>query len=180
MKAILRMGSGKARARSRIEMAHIMKESLREDMPQVCYANLFGRQQQPNNFSQGVGTCVYVNGGKATGEFKDMELCGKGRYVSPEGIVYEGRFSDGRLVEGTKTFLDGSVYSGEFVAYNMPHLSLPNGKGTLTTRDNIKYTGPWVQGLINGEGKIITPTEEFAGIETQRIHCLLCVCVCVV
>ncbi len=88
----------------------------------------------------GQGTYTFANGDQYVGEFKEgLIIKGTLTYGNndffPDGTVYDGEFSDiyewmpdG---EGTFTYIDGSIYSGEVwveVRHGKGILTLPNGE----------------------------------------------------
>jgi hypothetical protein len=96
----------------------------------------------------GIG-CIYLNGGKAKGEFKSGALHGKGLLHTPEGQIYEGEFKKGKFHgHGASSYPNGEKYSGEWKD-NEKH-----GYGRRVTADGTKYVGEWRDGKRHGEGTL--------------------------
>ncbi|MFZ4622700.1 MAG: MORN repeat-containing protein [Rhodoferax sp.] len=118
----------------------------------------------------GLGTYVWANGQRYTGNWRDDQPDGEGEWTSATGDRYIGSFvagkrvGKGRMVYADKTeyngswandrpsgpgvfkFLNGDVYEGQFEAGEQ------SGTGTLTHRNGDSYTGSWLQGKRNGKG----------------------------
>ena len=75
---------------------------------------------------------------------------GEGTWISPEGKLYVGYWSEGEIVEG-KIFVDEDVlyYEGEFAGGEK------HGEGTLYWEDGtVRYEGGWRQGKMHGQGTL--------------------------
>lgn len=90
----------------------------------------------------GVGTDVWSDGSKYSGESKDGVPNGKGVYTWQNGQKYEGKFKEGKINgQGTITYPDGSRYTGEWKSGQQ------NGKGELfDTEGNLVHKGLWKVG----------------------------------
>ena len=97
-----------------------------------------------------------------SGEHNDARMPeGKGRLAWYEdGVMtssYEGEFKNGmRWGEGTQSYKDGSVYTGEWVKHRK------EGKGVLdrSKMHEFVYTGFWKADEMNGQGVFQTMYEE--------------------
>lgn len=120
----------------------------------------------------GQGTCVFSNGGKYVGEFKDGRLHGKGIFYFADGNKYIGnwdnqlREGDGRMVfssgdeyfgefrrnkfsgRGVMTYVSGNRYEG-YWQDNKPH-----GQGTFSYANGERYEGNFKEGQFDGQGKM--------------------------
>jgi hypothetical protein len=107
------------------------------------------------------------------GIFKNDQLNGQGRKISPEGEVYEGEFENGKASgfgifksnegviyrgewkddlqhgNGEEIFPDGNVYIGEF------YFGDKHGKGKLEMPDNSTYEGEFNYNNLHGSGVFI-------------------------
>lgn len=102
----------------------------------------------------GIGTLKFPNGDVFTGEFKNDEIWGQGKFVYyATGDIYEGIIINGKKEQrGTYTYFDTNVYKGEYKN------DLPNGNGTLYFYDGGVYEGNFVDGTRQGKGKYIFPS----------------------
>ncbi|MCK7513212.1 MAG: hypothetical protein MZV70_60420 [Desulfobacterales bacterium] len=96
--------------------------------------------------SNGKGTMVYSTGHKYTGEFKNGLRDGEGFMTMPGGRTLKGRFQFNTVFEGTYTYPDGKVYTGQW------ELRERNGRGTLKYADGRVYDGEFKSGLRHGKG----------------------------
>jgi len=63
----------------------------------------------------GKGTCLWVNGDKYEGQWKDGKMSGQGIKTWVNGDKYEGEWKDGRMDgHGTKTYVEGHKYVGQW------------------------------------------------------------------
>ncbi|KRX01403.1 hypothetical protein PPERSA_01306 [Pseudocohnilembus persalinus] len=105
-----------------------------------------------NNLFEGVGTLSFPHY-TATGTFQAGKLNGPAK-VSHYDIISEGNFVNGLLEgEGKVSYPDGTEFVGNFKN------NFYQGKGTLTTFNNIAITGEWVEGKIL-EGRIVYPNQQ--------------------
>ena len=127
----------------------------------------------------GYGKIIYPDGSVYDGEWDSGFPSGKGKLFNPNGTIqHDGlwlsKWSD--LLDDLQidknysnkkvTYLDGSVYDGEFykvVRDNGTLLStdgllfadLRNGQGIMTYSDGSVYDGEWCKDLRKGKGKMI-------------------------
>ena len=105
--------------------------------------------------SQGVLFLRNVNGGskwfedgdedndrKYIGEIENGKPNGTGTITFPDGEKCEGKWKDGKIGQGTRTFPDGNKYVGEFKDGEY------NGQGTWTLNNGDKYVEDFKNGLI--------------------------------
>jgi hypothetical protein len=95
------------------------------------------------------GTYFYKNGEKYVGEFENGKINGTGTYYYNSGNRYEGSWQDG-IKSGTGTHYyaaRGEKYVGEF-KNNEPH-----GQGTYYYQNGERYEGEWQNGRKHGEGR---------------------------
>lgn len=107
-----------------------------------------------DNKKHGFGRYSFSAGNVYTGEWRDNRMHGQGEMRFYTGDRYLGRWFDDRFHgQGTYYFADGGTYEGNFFEGKR------HGEGTLSTAEVI-YTGQWVNGLKEGEGKqtLIMPT----------------------
>ena len=74
----------------------------------------------------------------------------KGKYIFPNGDVYEGDFIDGkRTGKGKYIFSNGDVYEGDVIDGKL------TGKGKCTWSNGDAYEGDMVNDKMHGRGKFI-------------------------
>lgn len=78
-------------------------------------------------------------------DYKKWNNC-KGVYVDESKIKYEGKFKNGKILEGVATYPGGSIYLGQFKNFR------PDGMGTFTDSSGSKYYGEWKNGVEQGTG----------------------------
>ena len=99
----------------------------------------------------GKGTMIYSTGHKYVGEFKNGIRDGQGFLTMPGGRTLEGLFLRNDPIEGTYTFPDGKVYTGQW------EFRERSGRGTLKYPDGRVYEGEFKSGLRTGKGVMIWP-----------------------
>ncbi len=122
------------------------------------------------NCSDGYGTCLFSNGAKYSGEFKDGKLNGKGIFYYTDGNKYIGDWKDQmRSGKGRMIYANGDKYFGEFnnnriEGYGTMNYAngnqyegnwrndRPAGQGVYTFSDGSRYEGEFSNGLFNGQG----------------------------
>ncbi len=102
----------------------------------------------------GTGTLTYANGDVYTGEWKNDEIHGQGRfeYYSStdvyEGYIEGGKKSGfGKYTYKSLTQSPNTIYEGNY------QNDLPNGQGKLTFYDGSVYEGNFTNGTRQGQGK---------------------------
>ncbi|MBK6587100.1 MAG: hypothetical protein IPG22_02100 [Acidobacteria bacterium] len=74
-------------------------------------------------------------------------LNGIGKYLFPNGLVYEGSFVNGKASgKGKATYQDGSTYVGDFVNGKM------EGRGIFLYANGNTYNGGWLGNVKSGQG----------------------------
>ena len=78
---------------------------------------------------------------------------GYGKYMWPDGNVYEGYYKDNRRTEGKMTYANGNVYDGEWKTGGKEHnyVDLPHGKGKYTWANDTIQDGYWRYGKFVGD-----------------------------
>ena len=99
----------------------------------------------------GKGIMVYSTGHKYTGEFKNGLRDGEGFMTMPGGRTLKGRFQYNAVFEGTYTYSDGTVYTGQW------ELRERSGRGTMKYADGRVYEGEFRSGLRHGTGTMTWP-----------------------
>ena len=96
----------------------------------------------------GCGTFFQQNGGVYTGEWKDGQEEGNGKFVSKDGYYrYEGSYKAGmRNGHGTETYTNGKSYTGQWLK------DKKHGHGTETTKSGDTFSGQYVNDGKHGEG----------------------------
>ncbi|MBN1670945.1 MAG: MerR family transcriptional regulator [Kiritimatiellae bacterium] len=118
-------------------------ENINADEPYVGPRNKDGKKD-------GKGRYMYPNGDVYDGDFSDGKKHGTGRYVFNNGDVYFGDYKDDvRTGKGTYVYASGDRYEGEFLEGKR------NGRGVYTYPDGSRYVGEWKDGLKDGEGYFI-------------------------
>ncbi len=100
----------------------------------------------------GRGTMEYATGHTYTGEFKKGMRDGEGFMTMPGGRTLKGRFQYNTIFEGTYTYPDGKVYTGQW------EMRERNGRGTLKYADGRVYDGEFKSGLRHGKGVMTWPS----------------------
>ena len=109
---------------------------------------------------EGLGTCIYINGNKYVGNWKNDSFDGYGQYYIEDSIYYEGGFAKGkREGEGVEFYIEGPKkgmikYQGTF------HENLYNGYGEFYYRDGESYKGFWNNGVKHGQGSFLKENGE--------------------
>ncbi|KAG5488576.1 hypothetical protein JIQ42_00184 [Leishmania sp. Namibia] len=97
----------------------------------------------------GQGTWIDMQGCKHTHEWQCDVRVGAGREVYPNGVVLDGVWRAGELVEGTYIFPNGDRYVGSLDTV----LHIREGTGTTISRDGASvYIGAWHQDKRCGYG----------------------------
>ena len=82
------------------------------------------------------------------GKWDDNDrVTGKGRYIYPNGGVYEGYFVEDMAHGKGKYSCNGVVYEGDFVEDTC------HGQGVCTYSDGAKYVGEWKNNKRHGQGR---------------------------
>ena len=100
----------------------------------------------------GRGTMVYSTGHKYTGEFKNGMRDGEGFMTLPGGRTLKGLFRNNSIFEGTYTYPNGEVFTGQW------EFQERNGLGTLKYADGRVYVGEFKDGLRHGKGTLTWPS----------------------
>eukprot|EP00607_Mallomonas_marina_P005466 CAMPEP_0182426724 /NCGR_PEP_ID=MMETSP1167-20130531/13250_1 /TAXON_ID=2988 /ORGANISM="Mallomonas Sp, Strain CCMP3275" /LENGTH=155 /DNA_ID=CAMNT_0024608381 /DNA_START=214 /DNA_END=681 /DNA_ORIENTATION=+ len=78
------------------------------------------------------------------GEWKNDQMCGKGKYKFSSGAIYEGEFQKNLFEgEGEYRFADGSIYRGIWRSGKM------HGQGTYTDSNKINWKGMFFNGMYD-------------------------------
>lgn len=100
----------------------------------------------------GRGVMEYATGHTYTGEFKNGMREGEGAMTLPGGRTLKGRFQYNTIFDGTYTYPDGKVYTGQW------ELRERNGRGLLKYADGRVYEGEFKSGLRHGRGVMTWPS----------------------
>ena len=116
------------------------------------YDWLFLSNTNRNGLADGSGDAITKDGQVriADGTFSNGRLI-EGTMIFQNGTVYEGRFDGDLLREGMIRKQNGQVYEGTL------RNGIPSGQGTLRKMDGSRYTGIFENGTPQGEGEIIFP-----------------------
>ena len=96
---------------------------------------------------QGDGRLTLPDGMVYEGAWTEGRIEGQGRLLQPSGDVYEGAFVNGqRDGEGRVLYGNGDSYEGHFSADRR------NGRGTFRQADGYSYEGDWKDGRREGRG----------------------------
>ena len=101
-----------------------------------------------NGNPHGHGTLFKADGGLLSCSFVNGQATGVGRLIDPWGAVYEGEFDDQKKHGKGKESYKGTTYEGDF------EYDSKTGYGTYKTEDSYQYTGYFVNGKKQGEGKL--------------------------
>ena len=103
----------------------------------------------------GTSENLYIGDFKKTGSTKVPN--GKGVFVKPNGSVYAGDFSDGKITNGYHFVAEELQYSGSYLDNKY------SGFGVYYKNGEILYSGNWLDGKQNGEGTEYHDNAEFKG-----------------
>ena len=70
----------------------------------------------------------------------------KGKYIAKDGTKYDGRFKNGKIIEGTIIYPGNSKYVGKLKNEK------PHGQGKFIFPDGSIYIGDWENGKSHGNG----------------------------
>ncbi len=102
----------------------------------------------------GQGTLTYANGDRYTGEWKNDEIHGMGKFEYHSTTdVYEGYVEGGKKVGYGKYIYKALTQSPNTIYEGNYENDLPNGQGKLTFYDGSVYEGSFVNGTRQGQGK---------------------------
>eukprot|EP01107_Rhizomastix_libera_P001954 TRINITY_DN13424_c0_g1_i1.p1 TRINITY_DN13424_c0_g1~~TRINITY_DN13424_c0_g1_i1.p1 ORF type:complete len:476 (+),score=112.21 TRINITY_DN13424_c0_g1_i1:46-1473(+) len=104
----------------------------------------------------GSGRYLFPNGFLYDGQWKNGKMTGKGVMYMGSSGKYEGEFFEGEITgTGVRSYGDGSVYSGEFVK------GMRSGKGIFKgivlrgVVGTLSYDGMWLKNAYSGTGKLL-------------------------
>jgi hypothetical protein len=99
----------------------------------------------------GFGYCDWKSGSVYIGQFKNDQICGKGKFIWSNGDVYEGDFDENGNKSGYGEFRwkSGNKYEGGW------ELSKRSGHGKFTWYNGDVYEGEWLDDVKAGKGKLI-------------------------
>ena len=98
----------------------------------------------PENVTQ---TLTLADGSKFVGKVGGSKQTGT--LTKPNGDVYTGTFTDGKLEgKGTLKAASGNSYDGNFAG------GQPSGSGTMKYANGSTYTGSWADGQRSGSGTV--------------------------
>ena len=98
----------------------------------------------PENVTQ---TLALADGSKFVGKVDGSKQTGT--LTKPNGDVYTGTFTDGKLEgKGTLKAASGNSYDGNFAG------GQPSGSGTMKYANGSTYTGSWADGQRSGSGTV--------------------------
>lgn len=110
------------------------------------------------------GVCVFRNGDRYIGEWKNKKMNGLGIYFfqTPQNVVYLGDFQDGRF-SGIGKLARFQDNFGEMIYYGSWLDGRKSNLGTHYYRPHSYYFGYWANDCKQGEGKLIFQGGEFVG-----------------
>ena len=83
---------------------------------------------------------------------RDIQSLGNGWHkFELQGATFDVELSDGSLVQGNITWLDGTTYSGSLGGAYI------SGRGTYTWTDGSRYEGSFKKNERHGKGSMIAP-----------------------
>ncbi len=104
------------------------------------------------NCINGKGKVIYQIGDVYEGDFVNSQRQGQGTYTFKNGEVYTGQFTNNAFTgKGKLVYPGGEIYEGDFLDNER------NGQGTLRYKTGYIYTGQWVKGDRTGYGKLTDP-----------------------
>jgi hypothetical protein len=107
------------------------------------------------NCQNGNGTLRSGNA-KYTGQFRNSQKHGTGKFTLTNGNIYEGQFLNNRMQgEGTMTYPNGDKYAGKWVG------DQPNGQGIYYFVTKERYEGNFTNGAFDGQGTMYYPDRSY-------------------
>uniref|UniRef100_A0A1B6DY95 Radial spoke head 1 homolog n=1 Tax=Clastoptera arizonana TaxID=38151 RepID=A0A1B6DY95_9HEMI len=108
----------------------------------------------------GWGWYIFKGGAQYKGDYKEGMKHGIGIFYYPDGSIYEGQWKkDYRHGEGIYKYPNGDTYDGSW------KVDKRNGLGNYHYKEfNVKFLGVWVDGKMNGLGKITYPKYIYYGM----------------
>lgn len=135
---------------------NLVQTFVTKQMPSGLYVG-YVRNGKPD----GLGKMKYKNGSLYQGKWKNGQWHGEGLYTNKEDSIY-GIWSKGKLN-------GDAVYSSRFFVYEGTCLdNAPYGEGILTTSDESRYTGYWVDGKRCGMGDMLFSNGDFYSGEWEN------------
>ena len=131
-----------------------------EETDDYVYKGMF-----KNNVKEGKGKVFYKKSGeKYTGEFKDNNINGYGKYQWSNKHIYEGNFVLGKMHgKGVYTWPDGSIYRGTYKN------NIKEGYGEFQKSNGKLFKGNFINGKFDREnGKVFVNGIE-RGIKTNSL-----------
>ena len=112
---------------------------------------------------EGIGTEIYADGEKITGEFKDGQQIGQAKVIRADGNIWEGKSIYGNPNGfGKMIYLNGTQYTGEMNRY-----CEKRGQGIYTLNNGYTKKGNFVEGSMNTYGE--KERYEYFNTENQSI-----------
>lgn len=109
-----------------------------------------------NNQFDGNGR-LNVNDGFIEGIFSEGKITGDAKVKFQDGRQYVGSLNNWKLMRGTLTSPDGSVYTGTFLNNEF------DGEGVFVLAKDVTYKGFFARGKFNGHGVLSAPAATLEG-----------------
>ena len=94
---------------------------------------------------EGLGTQIFPNGYKYTGEWKRNHAHGKGKLTYTDGTYYEGEFNKNKIQEGMLNYHNGTRFAGKFALDERSKDKF--AEGMIVFRNGDAFKGVWFEGI---------------------------------
>lgn len=133
-----------AASSSKAASASSKKEEKPASLASSASSTASSEAAAPENVTQ---TLTLADGSKFVGKVDGSKQTGT--LTKPNGDVYTGTFTDGKLEgKGTLKTASGNSYDGNFAG------GQPSGSGTMKYANGSTYTGSWADGQRSGSGTV--------------------------
>lgn len=144
--------NGKRSSNKRTSADLLMETVLEENEQESNAINFETKHQFPDgSHYTGQMRIIYKN------KKRTMIQHGNGQFTLPDGRMYEGKWKNGKIAEGTLKYTNGNVFNGEF------HNLEPHGYGEMQQNGGVKISGMWEDGDIHEGTEIALNGEVYKG-----------------
>jgi hypothetical protein len=116
------------------------------------YDKYEGKGKIVNYFDITIDDKTYENTKEYEGDFVNDKYEGTGKLTDVNGDVFEGKWKNGHLVQGTAKYSNGDTYTGTFKYIKKKNAQLeseamlPHGEGVMKRADGDEQSGKWNNG----------------------------------
>lgn len=144
-----------------------MKEFVILCLSLVLSINAFTQSEcVKGDCNNGTGTCIFPDGAKYIGDFKNGKLEGRGIFYFSDGNKYLGHWENQkREGKGRFIFVSGDEYFGGFQKNKF------SGQGVMTYANGNRYEGLWADNKPSGYGIFIFVTgDRYEGVFAKGLY----------